>query len=66
MLLFLGYKFRKHGFNFAEWGPEKSDDLSNTVRVTDPKRKGRLEFPDDDFTWANVMTFVDWIWVWMK
>jgi amino acid transporter len=30
------------------------------------RRKGRLEFPDNGFTRENVLTFLKWIWVWMK
>ena len=63
----LGYNIHKHGFHFAEWVTDKSDDLSNTVQAASLKRKGRLEFPDEAiFTMDNWRTFVQWIWVWMK
>ncbi|EFE38398.1 hypothetical protein TRV_06944 [Trichophyton verrucosum HKI 0517] len=65
-LLVIGYKFKKHGFHFSRWGPERSNDLQNTVQVTSKTRKGRLEFPDDGFTAENGKTFVKWIWTWMK
>ncbi|EGD94373.1 proline-specific permease [Trichophyton tonsurans CBS 112818] len=65
-LLVIGYKFKKHGFHFSRWGPERSNDLQNTVQVTSKTRKGRLEFPDDSFTAENGKTFVKWIWTWMK
>jgi amino acid transporter len=62
----LGYKIHKHGLNFYNYGLEKSDDISGAVQASSPKRRGRLEFPDDGFSWENVRTFIDWIWVWMK
>ncbi|EQK99740.1 proline-specific permease [Ophiocordyceps sinensis CO18] len=65
-LLILGYKIRKHGFRFSEWGPERSEDLSNTVQAASEKRRGRLEVPEDGFTKANLVAFSHWIWVWMK
>ncbi|KAH8673457.1 proline-specific permease [Xylariales sp. PMI_506] len=66
IMLVLGYKIRKHGFKISEYGQEKSDDLSRTVQASNPKRKGRLEFPDDGLTYENFRTFVEWVWVWMK
>lgn len=67
ILLIVGYKIRKHGLRIYDYfTPEKSDDLSNTVQAASPKRKGRLEFPDDGFTKENFRTLINWIWVWMK
>jgi yeast amino acid transporter len=66
LLLILGYNLRKHGLRFSDWWTDKSADLSNTVQATSLKRKGRLEFPDNGFTRENVLTFLGWIWVWMK
>ncbi|EAS36718.3 amino acid transporter [Coccidioides immitis RS] len=66
ILLIIGYKIKKHGFRFDNWGPERSNDLSNAVQVTSEKRKGRLEFPDDGFTSENFRTFFRWVWAWMK
>jgi amino acid transporter len=66
VLLILGYKIRKHGFRFSQWGPERSNDLRNTVQVTSDTRKGRLEFPDDGFSKENTIILFNWIWVWMK
>lgn len=66
ILLIIGYKLRKHGFNISKWGPERSNDLRNTVQVASETRKGRLEFPNDGLTKENTITFVNWIWVWMK
>ncbi|KAI1913774.1 hypothetical protein LOZ53_002226 [Ophidiomyces ophidiicola] len=66
VLLIIGYKIKRHGFKFSQWGPERSNDLSNAVQVTSEKRKGRLEFPDKGFTSENFRTFFRWIWVWMK
>ncbi|KAL2268174.1 hypothetical protein VTJ83DRAFT_3020 [Remersonia thermophila] len=65
-LLVIGYNLRKHGLRFSDWWADKSGDLSNTVQATSPKRKGRLEFPDDGFTRENLKTFVNWVWVWLK
>ncbi|TVY35186.1 Arginine permease [Lachnellula subtilissima] len=50
LLLLLGYKVRKHGFAFSQWGPERSNDLRNTVQTASEIRKGRLEFPDEGLT----------------
>lgn len=66
LLLILGYNLRKHGLRFSDWWTDKSADLSNTVQATSLKRKGRLEFPDNGFTRENVLTFLEWIWVWTK
>ncbi|OAA47255.1 proline-specific permease [Beauveria brongniartii RCEF 3172] len=66
ILLVIGYKFRKHGFRIANWGPERSDDLSNTVQAASEKRRGRLNLPDWGFTRANLRAFGHWLWVWMK
>ncbi|KAL3422348.1 amino acid permease [Phlyctema vagabunda] len=66
ILLIVGYKIRKHGFKVSHWGPERSEDLRNTVQVASAKRKGRLEFPDHGFTRGNVHTFFRWVWVWTK
>ncbi|KAL2139909.1 hypothetical protein VTI28DRAFT_4486 [Corynascus sepedonium] len=66
LILLLGYNIRKHGLRFSDWWTDKSGDLSNTVQATSPKRKGRLEFPDAGFTRENAITFVEWIWVWLK
>ncbi len=66
VILVLGYNFRKHGFRFSDWLTDKSDDLSNTVQAASEKRKGRLEFPDDGVTRENWITFVKWVWVWVK
>ncbi|RQM04949.1 hypothetical protein DH86_00004431, partial [Scytalidium sp. 3C] len=66
IILILGYKIRKHGFRFSEWGPERSNDLRNTIQASSDIRKGRLEFPDNGLTRLNVHTFLKWIWVWLK
>lgn len=67
MLLIIGYKIRNHGFRFSEWGAERSEDIGNTVQVTTVRRKGRLEFPDEEYiTKDNGMAFVRWLWEWMK
>ncbi|TVY55430.1 Arginine permease CAN1 [Lachnellula cervina] len=66
LLLLLGYKIRKHGLAFSQWGPERSNDLRNTVQAASEIRKGRLEFPDEGLTKRNGRMFLDWIWVWMK
>ncbi|PMB73039.1 Proline-specific permease [Beauveria bassiana] len=66
ILLVIGYKFRKHGFRISNWGPERSDDLSNTVQAASEKRRGRLDLPDWGFTRANMRAFGHWLWVWMK
>lgn len=66
LLLILGYKIRKHGLRVWDYGPERSNDLSNTVQTASEKRKGRLEFPDDAPVGENFVTFVKWVWAWMK
>ncbi|KAF4636463.1 hypothetical protein G7Y89_g1615 [Cudoniella acicularis] len=66
ILLLVGYKIRKHGFNFKNWGPERSNDLRNCIQVASETRKGRLEFPDEGFTKENGRTFLNWIVVWTK
>jgi len=66
ILLILGYKIRKHGFRFSHWGPERSNDLRNSVQAASETRKGRLEFPDEGFTKDNGRTLLNWIWVWLK
>ncbi|KAH8682931.1 proline-specific permease [Tricladium varicosporioides] len=66
ILLLLGYKIRKHGFHISRWGPERSNDLRNTIQASSEIRKGRLEFPDEGFTKENGRTFLQWVWVWMK
>ncbi|EGX93560.1 proline-specific permease [Cordyceps militaris CM01] len=66
ILLVVGYKFRKHGFRISQWGPERSDDLSNTVQAASEKRRGRLNLPDWGFTRANVEALGHWLWVWIK
>ncbi|KAH8169398.1 amino acid permease domain-containing protein [Sarocladium implicatum] len=64
--LIIGYKFRRHGFRFSQWGPERSCDLSGAVQVSSAKRRGRLELPDEGFSKQNWLTFVHWLWVWIK
>ncbi|KAH6684577.1 proline-specific permease [Halenospora varia] len=66
VLLLVGYKIRKHGFHISQWGPERSNDLRNTMQASSEVRKGRLEFPDEGFTKENGRTFLHWVWVWMK
>ena len=66
ILLILGYKLRKHGFKISHWGPERSNDLRNAIQAGSDIRKGRLELPDDGFTKENGLTFLKWLWVWMK
>jgi amino acid transporter len=66
LILILGYNLRKHGLRLSDWWTDKSGDLSNTVQATSPKRKGRLEFPDNGFTRENMITFFEWVWVWLK
>ncbi|KAL1953034.1 hypothetical protein VTO42DRAFT_3743 [Malbranchea cinnamomea] len=65
-LLIIGYKVRRHGFRISQWGPERSNDLSNTVQVTSETRKGRLEFPEQGMTMGNLLELLRWIWVWVK
>jgi amino acid transporter len=65
-LLILGYKIRKQGFNVLNWGPERSNDLRNTVQVSSETRKGRLRFPDKGTMRENVVVFLQWVWVWTK
>ncbi|KAK4108134.1 amino acid transporter-like protein [Canariomyces notabilis] len=66
LLLILGYNLRKHRLRFSDWWADKSGDLSNTVQATSLKRKGRLEFPEHGITRENWLTFVEWVWVWLK
>lgn len=66
LLLLVGYKIRRHGFKISHWGPERSNDLRNTVQAASDKRKGRLELPDDGFTKENWRSFLNWVWVWMR
>ena len=66
ILLILGYKIHRHGFRVSEWGPERSNDLRNTIQASSDVRRGRLELPDNGFTKDNVHTFFNWIWVWLK
>ncbi|KAH8812741.1 proline-specific permease [Xylogone sp. PMI_703] len=66
ILLILGYKVRKHGFSVSQWGPERSNDLRNTIQAASEIRKGRLEFPESGITKENLRTFINWVWVWMK
>ncbi|PMD57773.1 amino acid transporter-like protein [Hyaloscypha bicolor E] len=67
IFLILGYKIRKHGFRVQDWGPERSNDLRNTIQTNSDVRVGRLELPDDGFfTKENARTFVKWVWVWLK
>lgn len=66
IILIVGYKLRRHGFRFRLWGPERSNDLRNTIQASSEKRKGKLEFPESGFTRENGRTFIDWMWVWLK
>ncbi|KAF7158163.1 hypothetical protein CNMCM5623_002829 [Aspergillus felis] len=66
ILLIVFYKIRRHGFNFSQWGPERSKDLRNCVQVSSNRRKGRLEFPQPGLTVENGKRFLEWIWVWTK
>ncbi|OAR01600.1 hypothetical protein LLEC1_00467 [Akanthomyces lecanii] len=66
ILLVVGWKFRKHGFRLSRWGPERSNDLSNTVQAASEKRRGRLDLPDWGVTRANLESFGHWLWVWIK
>ncbi|GFF64740.1 hypothetical protein CNMCM6069_005571 [Aspergillus lentulus] len=66
VLLIVFYKIRRHGFNFSQWGPERSKDLRNCVQVSTNRRKGRLEFPHPGLTVENGKRFLEWIWVWTK
>jgi amino acid transporter len=66
ILLILGYKVQKHGFNISRWGPERSNNLRNAIQAASEKRKGRLEFPDEGFTEQNFRNFFRWVWEWMK
>ncbi|KAG9233712.1 proline-specific permease [Amylocarpus encephaloides] len=65
-ILLIGYKVRKHGFRFSQWGPERSNDLRNCTQAASEIRKGRLEFPEEGFTKENGRTFIKWIWIWTK
>jgi amino acid transporter len=64
--LIIGYKLKKHGFRIYDWGPERSNDLRNTIQAPSEKRKGRLEFPDNGLTAETGRTFINWLWVWIK
>jgi len=67
IFLILGYKIRKHGLKIQNWGPERSNDLRNTIQTNSDVRIGRLELLDDRlFTKENGRTFVKWVWVWLK
>lgn len=66
MLLILGHKLRNHGFSLSKWASDRSEELGQTVQVRGEKRKGRLELPDESLTKANLKTFAEWIWVWLK
>ncbi|AEO67776.1 uncharacterized protein THITE_2051579 [Thermothielavioides terrestris NRRL 8126] len=66
LILILGYNIRKHRLRFSDWWSDKSGDLSNTVQATSLKRRGRLEFPDSGVTRENLLTFLEWVWVWLK
>lgn len=48
------------------WGPERSNDLRNTVQVSSQTRKGRLRFPDNGTAKENIEVFMHWLWVWIK
>jgi yeast amino acid transporter len=66
MLIIVGYKIYRHGFRISQWGPERSNDLSNAIRAASDVRKGRLEFPDSGFTKENRRKFLNWAWAWIK
>ncbi|CAG8961471.1 hypothetical protein HYFRA_00013922 [Hymenoscyphus fraxineus] len=66
IVLLLGYKIRKHGLRFSQWGPERSNDLRNCIQTSSEVRKGRLEFPDEGPTRRNGGVFLKWLWVWTK
>lgn len=66
VILILGYKLRRHGLKILDWGPERSNDLRNTVQVASETRRGRLEFPDGASARENFWILVNWVWVWMK
>ncbi|KAI9896802.1 hypothetical protein N3K66_007824 [Trichothecium roseum] len=57
---------RNHGFSLSKWASDRSEELGQTVQVRGEKRKGRLELPDESLTKANLKTFAEWIWVWLK
>ncbi len=63
ILLTLGYKIHRHGFQVTELGPERSNDLRNTIQASSENRKGRLEFPDDGLTKENWRVWWSWVWV---
>lgn len=62
----MGYKLRRHGLRFSDWGPERSQDLGGAVQAASEKRRGRLEFPDEGFTKDNWRTLFHWVWVWLQ
>ncbi|PQE07454.1 proline-specific permease protein [Rutstroemia sp. NJR-2017a BBW] len=66
ILLIIGYKIHKHGLRIRNWGPERSNDLRNTIQAASETRKGRLEFPDEGLSWRNFKTWGEWFWVWLK
>ncbi|KAM3072657.1 hypothetical protein ACMFMF_006993 [Clarireedia jacksonii] len=66
ILLILGYKLHKHGLRIRNWGPERSNDLRNTIQAASETRKGRLEFPDEGPSWRNVKVWGEWLWVWLR
>ncbi|TGO90109.1 hypothetical protein BPOR_0079g00220 [Botrytis porri] len=66
ILLIIGYKINKHGLKIRNWGPERSNDLRNTIQAASEKRKGRLEFPDQGISMENFKTWAHWIWVWTR
>ncbi|KAK2846409.1 hypothetical protein FQN49_005748 [Arthroderma sp. PD_2] len=67
IMLFVGYKIRRHGLRLTSWGPECSNDLRNCAQTTSgTHRKGRLIFPDHGPTRRNWKAFFAWVWAWMK
>ncbi|TGO57403.1 hypothetical protein BOTNAR_0202g00070 [Botryotinia narcissicola] len=66
ILLIIGYKINKHGLKIRNWGPERSNDLRNTIQAASEKRKGRLEFPDEGISMENFKTWAHWMWVWTR
>jgi amino acid transporter len=67
VFLILGYKIKKHGLKLQNWGPERSNDLKNTIQTNSNVRVGRLELPDEGFwTKENLRTLGRWVWVWLK
>ena len=66
IFLIIGYKINKHGLKIRNWGPERSNDLRNTIQAASEKRKGRLEFPDEGISMENFKTWAHWMWVWTR